>query len=1056
MTALTQRLQRHLGDQYRIERELGGGGMSHVFLAEEVRVGRKVVIKVLPPEMSAAVNVDRFEREIRLAARLSHPHVVPFLTAGGEGDLLYYVMPFIEGESLRARLDREHELPVPEAVRILHEVADALAEAHRMGVVHRDIKPDNILLRARHALVADFGVAKAVAESGGSGGLTSIGVALGTPAYMSPEQAVADPNVDHRTDIYALGCVAYEMLCGRPPFEGGTPQQLIAAHVTRQPDPVGMYREMVPPALAALVMRCLAKKPADRYQTVDELLHQLDQVATPGGMTPIASTPIGTAPYPATPTAPVGQSDRRTGGAAAHPVRVAAYFVLVAIGVLAAVSILAKGIGLPSWTLPAAVALLAVGLPVMVLTGLHERKRQVAYTTGLHVPTPTGVRALFTWRRAWMGGGLAFGGLALATAGFALARNFGLVGMGTLMATGALDARDRMVLADFANRTADSTLGASVTDALRVDLAQSPVIRLLDAAAVTEGLRRMQRDGAAGLDVDLARELAQRENAKAVIAGEIGPVGAGFVLTARIVAAADGRDLVSIRETAKDETEIIAALDKLSKRLRERVGESLKSLQNTESLEQVTTGSMEALRKYTQAVRLDDAGQSDQAYKLLKEAVASDSTFAMAWRKLAAVGQRAGATDEESRAAGRRAFELRARLPALEQRLTEASFYSQVEPDPAKEEVAQRAVLALDPEDRVALNNYALLLNDQGRYVEAESVARRAVPVDRSWFSYGHLAGALTGQGRYAEADSVLRELAALAPGSPRNAWLQSELAYSQRAFRRGDSLLAELKRSSSSPSEQLTSMNLRASSARTTGRLAEEERLLDSIRVMALGLGRTSARHGTLLRRLEADRDYRPSPRYGKADLDSALRALPLESLPVEERQYYWFAGMYALVGDPGTARRILADAERTLPAHLRTAGSRAVTEAQIASAEGRWDAALARYREAEADPQAWCRNCLAFEQAKAFDRLDQPDSALAQYERGIRSPEFRRGRSDAIGLATALRRAGELSEQKGDRGKAREYYNQFLELWQTADADLQPVVREVRGRLAALGTDR
>jgi tetratricopeptide (TPR) repeat protein len=922
-----------------------------------------------------------------------------------------------------------------------------------MGVVHRDIKPDNILLRARHALVADFGVAKAVAESGGSGALTSIGVALGTPAYMSPEQAVADPHVDYRTDIYALGCVAYEMLCGRPPFEGGTPQQLIAAHITRQPDPVEHYREMVPPALAALVMRCLAKKPADRYQSVEELLHQLDLVATPGGMTPIASTPVGTAPYPAT------LPDGMTAGwrvAAAHPVRVAAYFVLAAIAVLAAVSLLAKGVGLPAWSLPTAVALLAVGLPVMVLTGLQERKRYTAQTTGLHVPTPTGLPALFTWRRALLGGGLAFGALALATGGYILARNLGLGGMGTLMATGALDARDRMVLADFANRTGDSTLGASVTDALRVDLAQSPVIRLLDAAAVTEGLRRMQRDDAVGLDVDLARELAQRENAKAVIAGEIGPVGAGFVLTARIVAAADGRELVSLRETAKDETEIIAALDKLSKRLRERVGESLKSLQNTESLEQVTTASMEALRKYSEGVRLDDAGQSEAAYRLLREAVAADSTFAMAWRKAAAIGPRAGAPQAEVRAAYRRAFELRARLPVLEQRLTEASFYSQVEIDPGKEEAAWRAVLGLDPDDRVALNNLALELNEQGRYVEAESVARRAVPVDRSWFSYGHLAGALTGQGRFAEADSVLQELAAISPGSPRNPWLQAAVAYARRDYARGDSLSAELKRRFPGTSEHLASMNLRTGSARATGRLAEEARLIDSIRTLAMSIGSTGARHGAVLRLVDADHAFRPAPRYGAGDLDSVLRAYPFDSIPVEDRAYYWFATTYADVGDPASARRLLAEGDRILPAYLRSGEARLTAEGAVAMAESRWHDALARFRAAEAAPDAWCRNCLAFTQGEIFDRMGEADSALVQYERGIRSPEHQRLRSDAVGLATALRRAGELSERKGDRAKARDYYTQFLELWAGADADLQPVVRDVRGRLAGLGGDR
>ena len=191
MAELFDRLQAAVGDTYRVEEELGGGGMSRVFVAEEVDLGRKVVIKVLPPEMAAGVNQDRFRREIKLAARLQHPHVVPLLTAGSEDDLLYYVMPLIEGESLRAKLTREGELPVGDAVRILREVCDALAYAHQEGVVHRDIKPDNVLLSRGHAVVTDFGVAKAVSESTGGQSLTSMGVALGTPAYMSPEQAAA-------------------------------------------------------------------------------------------------------------------------------------------------------------------------------------------------------------------------------------------------------------------------------------------------------------------------------------------------------------------------------------------------------------------------------------------------------------------------------------------------------------------------------------------------------------------------------------------------------------------------------------------------------------------------------------------------------------------------------------------------------------------------------------------------------------------------------------------------------------------------------------------------
>jgi len=279
-----------------IERELGGGGMSRVFLAEETSLGRKVVIKVLPADLAAGLNADRFRREIQLAARLQHPHIVPLLSAGAKGGLLYYTMPFISGENLRARIVRLRELPVMDATRILREVADALDYAHEQGVVHRDIKPENILLSGSHALVTDFGVSKALSSAttetrleGGSV-LTSLGIALGTPTYMAPEQAAADPQVDHRADIYALGVVGYELLAGRPPFTGMTPQATLSAQVTMSPDPVTQHRPNIPPALSAAIMRCLEKHPSDRWQTAGELRTQLETVFTPGGVTqPVAA-----------------------------------------------------------------------------------------------------------------------------------------------------------------------------------------------------------------------------------------------------------------------------------------------------------------------------------------------------------------------------------------------------------------------------------------------------------------------------------------------------------------------------------------------------------------------------------------------------------------------------------------------------------------------------------------------------------------------------------------------------------------------------------------------
>ena len=281
---LRDTLQQTFAGAYTIERELGGGGMSRVFVAMDNALHRRVVVKVLPTDMRGVVSVDRFRREIAIAARLQHAHLVPVLSSGEVEGTPYFVMPFVDGESLRTLLERQGELPLSDAVRVLREVASALAYAHAQGVVHRDIKPDNVLLSSGAAMVTDFGVAKALsdAQTSGGSGLTSVGVSLGTPAYMAPEQVSADPHVDARADVYAWGVMAYEMLAGQPPFAGRSPQALLAAHVVEVPEPIRRRRPSVPPALADLVMRCLEKRAADRPQTADELVRTLDTIFISG------------------------------------------------------------------------------------------------------------------------------------------------------------------------------------------------------------------------------------------------------------------------------------------------------------------------------------------------------------------------------------------------------------------------------------------------------------------------------------------------------------------------------------------------------------------------------------------------------------------------------------------------------------------------------------------------------------------------------------------------------------------------------------------------------
>jgi serine/threonine-protein kinase len=298
-TTLQDQLQHALGDRYRIARELTPGGMSRLFLATEESLDRQVVVKLLPPEAASEVSAERFRREMLVTARLQHPHILPVLHAGTREGLLYYVMPYVAGESLRVRMERERALPTAEALRIVRELADALACAHTAGIVHRDVKPENVLLEHNHAVLADFGVARALEHTSLSGRLTSTGLGLGTPGYMAPEQFGGE-TVDARADLYALGVIAYEMLAGEPLFAGvTTPQRLIAAHLTERPRSLATLRSDVSPELSALVARLLEKEPDARPQTADEVLRALDAIPVARVDAPTTSTDRRDAPAPA-------------------------------------------------------------------------------------------------------------------------------------------------------------------------------------------------------------------------------------------------------------------------------------------------------------------------------------------------------------------------------------------------------------------------------------------------------------------------------------------------------------------------------------------------------------------------------------------------------------------------------------------------------------------------------------------------------------------------------------------------------------------------------------
>jgi TRAP-type C4-dicarboxylate transport system substrate-binding protein/tRNA A-37 threonylcarbamoyl transferase component Bud32 len=284
---LIERLKAALGHRYTVEREVGRGGMAVVYLAQDRRHKRHVALKVLRPEVATSIGGERFLREIELAAQLIHPNILPLYDSGEADGLLYYVMPYVDGDSLRSRIQREGPLRIGDAVRILRDVADALDHAHGRGVVHRDIKPDNVLLAERHALVTDFGISKALSKAASPETLTTVGVSLGTPTYMSPEQATAEKDIDHRADIYALGVVAYEVLVGEPPITGESQQAVLTAQVLNQPYPITKRREEIPAPLGDLVMACLEKRREDRWQSAEDVLRRLEALTTPsGGVTP--------------------------------------------------------------------------------------------------------------------------------------------------------------------------------------------------------------------------------------------------------------------------------------------------------------------------------------------------------------------------------------------------------------------------------------------------------------------------------------------------------------------------------------------------------------------------------------------------------------------------------------------------------------------------------------------------------------------------------------------------------------------------------------------------
>jgi serine/threonine-protein kinase len=965
-------LRTALADRYDLEHEIGRGGMATVYLARDERHGRAVALKVVHPHIAAldsiATDGSRFRREIRIAARLTHPHILPLHDSGAAAGLLYYTMPFVDGETLRDRIARER-LPLPDALRVLRDVARALAHAHRHGVVHRDIKPENILLnRDGDALVADFGVAKALeaaareTDEPHAGSPSTVSMQFGTPIYMAPEQAAESSATDHRADLYSLGVVAYELLAGAPPFRQRNRFELAQAHQDAQPEPLAALRPDLPPALAALVMGLLAKLPAERPPDADAVVRTLDEAIAMSGQAVQGAVP-------------------------------ARLFV----------------------------------------------KRRRAVRVGTVV-------------------------LAILIAGFTISRALGIGPAATMLARGTLSPSDSLLVADFAIRGgADESLGSVLAEAVRTDLSQSSVVSIVPASAIRAVLERMRRPVATPLVSAVAREVAQREGIKAVVEGDLTRLGAGFVVTVRLVSA-EGDELASFHEAANEQN-LITTIGRLTRRLRGKVGESLKTVRASPPLEQVSTSSLAALRKYAEGSRaLRYENDHMRAAALFKEALTIDSAFAMAWTLLAATYRNSGMPPEFANDADERAYRHRDRLPDRERYQAVGSYFRWGPGrDRARAAEAFEAGLRLDT-NRFA-NGLGLLYQSRREYARAESLFRWKVVRGTSLqVAYENLSNALYFQGKREEAESVAVETARRFPEPER--WLRAALYLYNRGQLDSAQQALERQRAEGDATQRRFSFLVLSTLHLTRGRLAEAERARHEAAEANLVRGVSRDSMGEELWAALIDIWHRDRPERGVRRLEAALTRHPLTTLPLttssswrDETTYYiGVARLFARARRPDRARAVLAQftADNRDPVLKRASAPEFHSAlAEIALAEGRPLVAVEEFKRADRLPDGPVHLVAIIHDAdlgRAFDQAGMTDSAIAAFERYLETPQLSRIELDALDAPRILRRLGELYEAKGDRAKAIEYYERFVALWRSADPELQPRVAQTRRRIAAL----
>jgi len=745
---------------------------------------------------------------------------------------------------------------------------------------------------------------------------------------------------------------------------------------------------------------------------------------------------------------------------------------------LQVVAQLAESVGLPEWVEPFAVVLLVIGLPIVLATAFVQEGVS-STTAGTASPAPPApepgaaepaavrprpapassdrtFRRLFSWRNAILGGALAFVLLAVVTWSFMTLRDRGVGPVGSLVAKGVLEERAPLVLAEFESRQPD--LAATATEALRIDLSQSNVVKVVEPAVIARVLERMQSEDEGPLSEELAREIAIREGWPAVIVGEINEAGGRYVLSARLLDATGGSELLALRETADDESEIVPAVDELSSRFRERVGESYASLRASAPLEQVTTGSLDALRLYSQALEADNEGDDQRAIALLEEAVQRDTAFAMAWRKLGVLLSNRSVEGARAVEAEKRAYAHRDRLTTRERYLTEGTYFMDVERDFGRAITAYENLLDMDPEDAWALNNLGVMVSAQGEAERALDLYERSYAADpTNVIALGNQSVQLKQLGRSEDARAVLEEALRQTPGNfdmlRRLASLESGLGNYDRAAVLLDSLESLAAGNgywdwvAQEGRVHLDAIRGRLASAEARRRRASEF-LVDE------GWGGTYLwrEDWSAWTRLLAAKDPEGAARI----LDEALARYPIESVPDGEAPVLDIAFLSAALGRTDEAEGLLA---RHRAADASFAGQgwdialRELTESQIARQEGDIEGALEHLASLE---RSVCPECGLLWKGLLLEETGDRPGAIEAWEAYLSRGWNIRDILDADALGSIYESLGRMYDEESDPEQAAGWYAKFVELWADADPELQPRVEAARARMTEIYGER